>query len=99
MRRAEFNVSLILSMIMMRCIVSLAFSSLLIAGASAQLGWLCYGGNAQHSATWTGTSQSAALIKWQAPLDDNRSYYGGEVLAHFAAPMVTPTNTVVHGFR
>jgi len=99
MRRAEFNVSLILSMIMMRCIVSLAFSSLLIAGASAQQGWLCYGGNAQHSATWTGTSQSAALIKWQAPLDDNRSYYGGEVLAHFAAPMVTPTNTVVHGFR
>jgi len=84
--------------IMFRFAASSAFAVLLSAGAFAQ-GWLCYGGNPQHSGGYVGTSQTASLIKWQTPLDDMRSYYGGEVLAHFAAPMVTPANTVVYGFR
>ena len=71
----------------------------LTASTLAQQGWFCYGGNPQHNGIWTGTSQTAALIKWQTPLDDDRPYYGGDVLAHYAAPMVTPSNTVVHGFR
>jgi hypothetical protein len=83
---------------MFRFLSATAFAAVLASGALAQ-GWLCYGGNAQHSGVYTGTSQTASLIKWQAPLDDDPAYYGGEVLAHFAAPMVTPTNTVVYGYR
>lgn len=77
----------------------MAMASTLTVSALAQQGWLCYGGNAQHSGVWTGTSQTAALIKWSTPLDDDRPYYGGDVLAHYAAPMITPTNTVVYGYR
>jgi|GEM_PF-754841 len=69
------------------------------ASILAQQGWMSYGGNAQHTGVWTGTSQTAALIKWQIPLDDDRPYYGGDVLIHYAAPMVTPANTVVHSYR
>jgi len=61
--------------------------------------WPCYGGNAQHSGVFTGTSQPASLIKWQAPLDDQPPYYGGSVLIHYAAPMVSPSNSVVYGYR
>lgn len=73
-------------------------SSLLVVGAFAQ-GWLCYGGNPQHTGMFVGTSQTATTVKWQTPLDDNRAYYGGEVLIHYAAPMVTPANNVVIGYR
>jgi len=83
---------------MLRFVSSLAIAASLSAGVFAQ-GWQCYGGNAQHSGNFVGISQSAGVIKWQAPLDDNRAYYGGEVLAHYAAPMVTPSNTVVYGYR
>ncbi len=76
----------------------MATACLVSAGAFAQ-GWMCYGGNAQHNGAYTGKSQSASLIQWQAPLDDNRSYYGGSVLIHYAAPMITPANTVVYGYR
>ncbi len=82
----------------LRSLASLAFTGLLAVGAFAQ-GWLGYGGNAQHSGLYTGTSQTAALIKWSASIDDDRAYYGGDVLAHYAAPMVTPSNTVVYGYR
>ena len=83
---------------MIRLGASAVLASTCIAGAFAQ-GWLCYGGNPQHNGAFTGTSQSASLIQWQTPLDDNRSYYGGAVLIHYAAPMVTPANTVVYGYR
>jgi hypothetical protein len=81
-----------------RCLASIALGSLLSVCVFGQ-GWQCYGGNAQHSGTYTGASQSAGIIKWQTPLDDQRSYYGNEVFAHFAAPMVTPVNNVVYGYR
>ena len=90
--------SLIMAGMILRSLASLAFTGLLAVGAFAQ-GWFGYGGNAQHSGLFTGTSQTAALIKWSASIDDDRAYYGGDVLAHYAAPMVTPTNTVVYGYR
>ena len=92
-------ISVIIHAMKLRCLASMAIASTLTVSALAQQGWLCYGGNAQHSGVWTGTSQTAALIKWATPLDDDRPYYGGDVLAHYAAPMVTPTNTVVYGYR
>ncbi len=70
-----------------------------LASVGFAQGWQCYGGNAQHNGMFLGTSQSASLIQWQASLDDNRSYYGGEVLIHYAAPTVTPLNNVVYGYR
>ena len=82
----------------LRPLASLTLATLLSFAAHGQ-GWQCYGGNAQHSGQYTGASQSAGIIKWQTNLDDNRAYYGGEVFAHFAAPMVTPQNTVVYGYR
>ena len=83
---------------MLKSVASLALAGSLSAVAFGQ-GWLCYGGNAQHSGNFMGSSQSASLIQWQVPLDGDRNYYGGEVLAHYAAPMVTPLNTVVYGYR
>lgn len=90
--------STIMGVMILRSLASIALGSLLSVCAFGQ-GWQCYGGNAQHSGTFTGTTQSAGIIKWQTPLDDERSYYGNEVLAHFAAPMVTAVNNVVYGFR
>ncbi len=46
-----------------------------------------------------GPTQTLGTVRWQASLDDDRSYYGGEVLIHYASPMVTASNTVVHGYR
>jgi len=85
---------------MVRSAASLALALCLSVSVFAQ-GWLCYGGNAQHTGIFTGTSQSAALVQWQTSLADPGalSYYGGAILVHFAAPMVTPSNTVVHGFE
>jgi len=83
---------------MFRFLSALAIAATLPTAVLAQ-GWLCYGGNPQHSGLFNGASQTASLIKWQASLDDDRAYYGDEVLIHYAAPMVTPSNTVVHGYR
>jgi len=83
---------------MFRIAASVVLTVSLSAAAFSQ-GWQCYGGNAQHTGIFEGTSQTAALIQWQAPLDDGSSYYGGATLTHYAAPMVTPLNTVVYGYR
>lgn len=73
---------------------TLALIGLLAASVSGQ-GWLSYAGNAQHTGQFIGTSQTAALIKWQTPLQSDGN--GGVI--HYAAPMVTPSNTVVYGYR
>src|SRR5271165_4288252 len=83
---------------MLRTVLSCAVA-LSVAPCALGQSWNGYGGNAQHSGVFTGISQSASGIHWQAPLDDDRSYYGGDVLAHYAAPMVTAGNTVVYGYR
>lgn len=83
---------------MVKLVCALALAASVLSGASAQ-GWFCYGGNAQHSGIFNGTTQSAALIKWQTPIDDDPAIYGTVVYAHFAAPTVSPTNTVVYALR
>ncbi|HLK13621.1 MAG TPA: hypothetical protein VKT78_02350 [Fimbriimonadaceae bacterium] len=83
---------------MLSTLAFLALSSLKPIAPLGQ-GWLCYGGNAQHSGVFTGVSQAASGIRWQASLDDDRNYYGGDVLIHYASPMVSPANTVVYGYR
>jgi hypothetical protein len=84
--------------LMLKYFALCALTLTLSTGAVAQ-SWSCYGGNPQHTGLFTGASQSASLVHWQASLDDDRGYYGGEVLIHYAAPMVTSLNTVVHGYR
>ncbi len=83
--------------VMLRFVSSFAFAAVVAACGFAQ-GWQCYGGDAQHSGQFVGTSQTANLVKWQTSLDQNRAYYGNEVLVHYAAPTVTQMNTVVYGY-
>lgn len=79
---------------------AIVLGSLPFAGfGQATKSWECVGGNAQHSGVYVGTSQPARRVQWQASLDDNRSYYGGSVLAHFASPMISSANTVVYAYR
>lgn len=70
-----------------------------VSSAFGQPIWAGYGGNSQHSAVYTGSSQSISNIHWQTPLDDNRNYYGGEVLIHYSSPLISQNNTLVHGYR
>ncbi|HWD38645.1 MAG TPA: hypothetical protein VG944_07335 [Fimbriimonas sp.] len=65
----------------------------------AAQGWMSYGGNSQHTAMHAAASSVMQKILWSAPLDDQRSYYGSEVLIHYASPVITPSNTVVHSYR
>ena len=83
---------------MNRWLTCLLALSTVVATAPAQ-NWICAGGNSQHTGIFTGISQSASKVHWQAPLDDNRSYYGEDVLAHFASPVITAANTVVYSYR
>jgi hypothetical protein len=79
-------------------LVASALTIALASGASAQ-SWNGYGGNAQHSAVYTGPSQTVGKVHWQAPLDDSPSYFGGSVIIHYASVMITRSNTVIHGYR
>jgi hypothetical protein len=83
---------------MIRVFSSCAIALSLAGAASAQI-WTCYGANAQHTGIYSGSVQALQQIKWQASLDDDRSYYGGVVFIHYASPMITVNNTVVHGYR
>lgn len=63
------------------------------------LGWQGYGNNAQHTANSTVPTQPLERILWTAPLDADRSYYGADLLIHYASPVITPKNTMVHTYR
>lgn len=71
--------------------------------ASAQAGtsyiWRGYGGDPYHDAVSTVAASNLNSIHWSTSLDDARSYYGDEVLIHYASPAVTAKNTVVHAYR
>lgn len=95
--RSLRRVSHIIAFMVRPCLVGALFAS--TATCAFAQAWMGYGGNAQHSGVFAGTSQTASAIHWQTPLDGDRSYYGSEVLIHYASPMVTPANTVVHGYR
>jgi hypothetical protein len=83
---------------MRRALISFAIICFSASGALAQ-SWNGYGANPQHTAIFNGSSQTVGRINWQAPLDDRPSYYGGEVLIHYASPMVTSSNTFIQGYR
>jgi len=78
--------------------MSLNLPAILLASVLAP-GWTSYGGNAQHTAEYLGSSQSLQQDIWHAGMDDDRNYYGTDVLAHYASPVVTPRNTVVYAYR
>lgn len=84
---------------MRQTIFACAIAFTCVSNALGQSTWSGYGGNPQHSAVYTGSSQSIKNIHWQTSLDDNRSYYGGEVLIHYSSPLISQYNTLVHGFR
>ncbi|HWD41051.1 MAG TPA: hypothetical protein VG944_19540 [Fimbriimonas sp.] len=78
-------------------------ASLLSLGAGAgQLSphaWTNYGGNSQHQANASVPAAPLQRVLWSAPLDDNRAYYGDEVLIHYASPVITSNSTVIHSYR
>ena len=82
----------------MRCLLLLGIIAASASAVNAQE-WSTYGGNGQHVAQFNGASQSVSTIHWQASLDDDRAYYGGGVLIHYASPVITAANTVVHSYR
>jgi hypothetical protein len=67
--------------------------------APGTAGWQGYGGNSQHNGEWLWGSDSLKEILWYASLDDDRSYYGEYVLAHYASPCITPEDTLIHSHR
>ncbi len=76
-----------------------ALSLLAAMTVSDTTSWPSYGGGPQHSAIYYGNSQSLSLDHWHAGLDDDRSYYGGDVLIHYASPVISAANTVVYAYR
>ncbi|HWD38728.1 MAG TPA: hypothetical protein VG944_07755 [Fimbriimonas sp.] len=67
--------------------------------ATSTHAWMGYGGGPQHQATATVAAAPVQRILWSASLDDSRSYYGDEVLIHYASPLITSNNTVIHSYR
>src|SRR6266480_4064639 len=62
---------------------------------------LTFGGNAQHTSSYSPPAQNLNAIKWTTPNDLNPG-----ALAHYGSPLVTATNTVLvpvktatNGFR
>ncbi|MBI3767153.1 MAG: hypothetical protein HY271_01530 [Deltaproteobacteria bacterium] len=65
------------------------------AGAKTIVGWLGYGGDAQHTAIAKVAAQSLDRIRWQTPVDLAPQYSGNDLLIHYGSPLVTRGNTVV----
>jgi hypothetical protein len=61
--------------------------------------WRSYGADAYHDALSPVASSPITSILWRTPLDSDRSYYGDEVLIHYASPVVTASDTIVHSYR
>jgi hypothetical protein len=76
-------------------IAGLAVLSCLSGTALSQTGpaWRGYAANAQHTAPAPTTAQTLVNVHWQAPVD--LSPQQGELLIHYASPMITASNTVI----
>lgn len=63
--------------------------------------WSGYAANAQHTARAPAAGQALAKFHWSMAIDDNppaearRHTGGGELLIHYASPMITARNTVL----
>jgi hypothetical protein len=59
-------------------------------------GWLGFASDPQHTAQSSVASLDLDNIRWQTPVDLAPPFNGnGELLIHYATPMITPQNTVV----
>ncbi len=77
-----------------RFVLASALAVTVFTLASAQSGWRCYGGTAQHTAA-APPGQSLQTIRWQTPLDYAPPYSGSSLLIHYGSPIITPANTVI----
>lgn len=58
--------------------------------------WGTYGQNPQHQALSRHAAAPLQRIKWSTPIDENPPYdEGGDLLIHYASPVITHGNTVV----
>jgi hypothetical protein len=57
--------------------------------------WRGYAGNAQHTAPAPTTTPTLKHLHWQTPVDLKPQIDGGELLIHYASPMITASNTVL----
>ena len=73
-------------------LVCLCLSAPAFADAPA---WRGYGGNPQHTAAAPAKGQKLKKIHWQTTVDLHPQLSGGELLIHYASPMITGSNTVL----
>ena len=57
--------------------------------------WRGDAGNAQHTATSGVAGQPVNRVRWSTPVDLVPQYDGGELLIHYASPMITAANVVL----
>src|SRR3984893_13298808 len=57
--------------------------------------WFGYAHDAQHTALDSAVSQPISRVHWRTPVDLFPQYTGGELLAHYGSPIITPMDTVI----
>lgn len=57
--------------------------------------WSGFGGDAQHTARAPAAPQPLSAIHWTTPVDAAPQIVNGELLIHYASPMITAANTVL----
>jgi hypothetical protein len=57
--------------------------------------WGSFGENAQHTAVTSIAAQTLQAVRWQQVVDQSPHYDDGDILAHYAAPLITQANTVI----
>jgi len=65
------------------------------AAQTAPPAWRGYAGNAQHTARAPAAGQPLDRLHWQTPIDLHPQESDGELLIHYASPMITAANTVI----
>jgi hypothetical protein len=58
-------------------------------------GWYGYTSNAQHTGISAVAAQTLQRIHWQTPVDTILANYPGEILIHYASPLITQRNNVI----
>ena len=82
----------------MRRIVAGSLLLCLVAAPGARAAppaWAGFAANAQHTAPAPATAQRFAGLHWTTPVDDAPQDQGGELLIHYASPVITAANTVL----
>jgi hypothetical protein len=75
------------------------------ASAGGLPAWRGHAANAQHTARAPAAGQSLAKIHWSMPVDlappsgAHTKHAGGELLIHYASPMITARNTLLVGVK